>query len=95
MNIDCAGRGIAGYVFEESNNGTKLRTKYTCHNAPINKQSCSSKEVAVNPNQTKFNEALADVKTECEPGRAITKLLFTQEDGNYKFKFQCCNLEDQ
>lgn len=95
MNIDCGGKGISGYVFEESNDGTKLRTNYTCHNAPINKQSCTTKEVAVNPDENRFNEALDDVNTQCEPGRAITKLLFTQEDGNYKFKFQCCNLEDQ
>src|SRR6056300_724031 len=95
MNIDCGGKGIAGYMFQESNDGSKIRTEYKCHNAPINKASCVKKSVDVTGENGTFNEDLNNVIANCDSGRAMTKLQFVQKDGKYKFDYECCNLEDQ
>lgn len=93
MNLDCEGKGLGGYVFEEAANGSKVRTSYSCHSAPLSSRSCTDESVEINPAESNLNASLNDVQMNCGQ-KAMTRLRFVEEDGKYKYKYQCCNLED-
>jgi len=95
VNFDCKDKAIAGYRFEgvgEKN----IRAKYSCHNAALNKQSCYSKERALGQRGSgNLVETLDNAVVGCDtPVQAMTKLELVEEDGQLKYKYRCCNLED-
>ena len=93
MDMDCNGRAIGGYSFEETNDGTRLRLNYKCQNSPINKQSCTSHEVEIGT-EAGLNESLNNRMADCGPGKVMSQFKYTDEDGTPKYKYKCCALED-
>jgi hypothetical protein len=93
MDMDCKGRAIGGYSFEETGDGTRLRLNYKCQNAPVNKKSCTSHEVEVGTDAG-MNEALHGRTADCGSGKVMSQFKYTDEDGSPKYKFTCCALED-
>ena len=96
VNFDCKDKGIAGYQFE-SVSDKNLRAKYSCHNAPLNKQSCYAKERALGQKGSgSLVEMLDNAVIGCDsPTQAMTKLELVEEaDGQLKYKYRCCNIQD-
>ena len=95
VNFDCKDKGIAGYHFEAVGD-KNVRAKYACHNAPLNKQSCYPKERALGQKGSgTLVETLDNAVIGCDsPAQAMTKLELVEEDGQLKYKYRCCNLED-
>jgi len=94
MDMDCNGRGIGGYSFEGTKDGSRLRLNYKCHNAPVNKRSCTPHEVDVGTDAG-LNEALNGRLADCGHGKVMSQFKYTDEDGSPKYKFKCCALDDQ
>lgn len=95
INMDCKDKAIAGYEFNAVGD-KNIRTKFSCHNAPLNKQSCYTKERALGQkgSGTMF-ETLDHAIIGCDsPAQAMTKIELVDEDGQLKYKYRCCNLED-
>jgi len=95
LDIDCKDKGIAGYQFDAVGDGN-VRTKFSCHNAPLNKQSCYSKETSLGQKGAgDLHETLDHAQVRCDsPVQAVTKLQMVEDDGQLKYKYRCCNLED-
>jgi len=94
VNFDCKDKAISGYQFDAVGD-KNIRSKYSCHNAPLNKQSCYTKETSVGPVSASPIEALDMSKVGCDSvAQAMTKMELVTEDGQVKYKYRCCNLED-
>lgn len=98
LGIECGDKGIAGFQFEESNDKSRVRVNYQCHNHALNTASCSEEQVMAafdGSDQKTLNESLGGVATNCGPNKAMTSLkLVKGDDGRLNYKFKCCNLED-
>lgn len=98
MPIDCGDKAISGFRFEESNDKTKVRMNYSCHNHGLNMASCTEQSVMTAGDGTQnrdLNESLDMAATNCGPNKAMTSLKLEKSgDGRLNMKFKCCNLED-
>lgn len=95
VNFDCKDKAIAGYYFEGVGD-KNLRAKYSCHNAPLNKQSCYSKERALGQKGSgNLVEMLDNAVVGCDsPTQAMTKMELVDDNGQLKYKYRCCNIQD-
>lgn len=95
INMDCKDKAISGYAFEAVGD-KNLRNKFSCHNAPLNKQSCYAKETALaQVGSGNIMETLDNARIACDSHtQAMTRLELVNEGGQLKYKYRCCNLED-
>lgn len=95
INMDCKDKAISGYEFNSV--GDKgIRTKFSCHNAALNKQSCYTKETSLGQKGSgNLFDTIDRASIACDsPAQAVTKIEMVDEDGQLKYKYRCCNLED-
>lgn len=95
INIDCKDKAISGYQFA-SVGDNNIRTKFSCHNAELNKQSCYSKERALGQKGAgNIVETLDNATVYCDtPAQVMSKLELVDDNGQLKYKYKCCNLQD-
>ena len=108
--MDCKGKGIAGFEYESSADKSRLRLKYKCHQAPLNEESC--REISASrwgkdkwQSKNTWNNdrnraggpfsAMEGQDLDCGDGQVLTKVEYADlPNGEVKMKAQCCNVAD-
>lgn len=99
LGIDCGDKGVSGVQYRESADNKRVRAEYTCHNAPLNAESCETKTAKIRPLDGDntgssvggdITQSLHNVPFNCGPNQAMTGMSLDGDVATYK----CCNLAD-
>ena len=103
LGIDCGDKGISGVTYRESADNKRLRAEYSCHNAPLNADSCQKKTAKIRPLDSDntgssvggdITQSLHNVPLNCGPNQAMTSLSLDGDNSELTATYKCCNLAD-
>lgn len=111
MDMKCRDGALSAFEFENSKDGSRMRTKYSCSTSPVNTNSCTEIDAArygvdIHPHyKAKYNNernankgaysALDTQLLRCGNGQVLTEIKFAEENNLVRLKGTCCNLEDE
>lgn len=87
----------------ESADNKRIRAEYSCHNAPLNTESCEKKTAKIRPLDGDntgssiggdVTQSLHNVPLSCGPNRAMTGMSLDGDNSGLTATYTCCNLAD-
>lgn len=103
LAIDCGDKGVSGLKYVESADNKRIRAEYSCHNAPLNTESCEKKTAKIRPLDGDntgssiggdVTQSLHNVPLSCGPNRAMTGMSLDGDNSGLTATYTCCNLAD-
>lgn len=111
MDMKCREGALSAFEFEESNDGSRMRSNYACSVAPVNEASCREIDAqrygvdihgrykAKRNNERNPNKgpytAIEGQQLDCGPGQVLTDIRYAEDGNVVRLKGTCCNLEDE
>ena len=111
LGMQCRDGALSAFNFEESKDGSRMRTNYSCSSAPVNNSSCTEIVAqrygldihggykAKRNNERDPNKgpftAIDTQQLDCGNGKVLTEIKYDEENGKVRLKGKCCNLEDE
>jgi hypothetical protein len=111
VGMKCRDGALNAFEFENSKDGSRMRTNYSCSSARVNENSCTNiqaqrygVDIHTNYKAKRNNErnpnkgpftALDTQALDCGTGRVLTEIRYAEDNNLTRLEGTCCNLEDE